>query len=430
MKLEIPKTILLVEDEPITAMVETAALEKYGYKVIPADTGENALEIVGNTPGIDLILMDIDLGVGMNGPETARLILKNHDIPLVFLSSHTEPEVVELTEKISSYGYVVKNSTITVLDASIKMAFKLFYARNSLAQNEKKQATMIGNISDVIGIIGLDGYIKFTSPNISKWFGWKSEELVGTSGWLIVHPDDMERVQNDFLALITQDGATTTIEYRYKCKDGSFKLIELCAINLSNDPAICGLLLNYHDISQRKSTEEALRKSESSYRLLAENVSDMLTRHTPEGAYTYLSHSCHALLGYEPQELIGVNPYQLFHPDDVLAIQNTHGQVVENVDVNLITYRIRRKDGQYVWLETSNKTITDPNSGQVVEIICISRDITDRKRTEDALRKNLAESQEFHRLTVGRELAMIDLKAEVNDLRKQLGMESKYQVPE
>jgi len=58
--------------------------------------------------------------------------LSKNDIPVVFLSSHTEPEIVEKTERITSYGYVVKNSTITVLDASIKMAFKLFNTREHL----------------------------------------------------------------------------------------------------------------------------------------------------------------------------------------------------------------------------------------------------------------------------------------------------------
>ena len=84
---------------------------------------------VEKTPAIDLILMDINLGNGMDGTDAAAIILKDHDLPVVFLSSHMEPEVVAKTEKITSYGYVVKNSSITVLDASIKMAFKLFEAK-------------------------------------------------------------------------------------------------------------------------------------------------------------------------------------------------------------------------------------------------------------------------------------------------------------
>ncbi|OHD22386.1 MAG: hypothetical protein A2Y38_22190 [Spirochaetes bacterium GWB1_59_5] len=165
------KTLLLVEDETLIAMSQKMFLEKYGYKVLTINTGEkaveilrkdseielallpdskktplekigytvilannveNAVELFKSTDTIDLVLMDIDLGTGMDGTQAAELILRQRNIPILFLSSHTEPSMVEKTEKISSYGYVVKDSSITVLDASIKMAFKLFDAYNTL----------------------------------------------------------------------------------------------------------------------------------------------------------------------------------------------------------------------------------------------------------------------------------------------------------
>ncbi|MBA4416925.1 MAG: hypothetical protein C0392_03290 [Syntrophus sp. (in: bacteria)] len=98
------KTILLVEDEPLIRLTETRMLEKEGYVVICASSGEKALEITQNGYSIDLILMDIDLGKGMDGAETAREILKDHNIPIMFLSSHTEKEIVEKTAKLS-YNY-------------------------------------------------------------------------------------------------------------------------------------------------------------------------------------------------------------------------------------------------------------------------------------------------------------------------------------
>ena len=129
------KTILLVEDEAIIAMMESEQLKAKGYNIIHLTNGEEAIKTVSeNKTAIDLILMDIDLGSGMDGTEAAEAILKKNDIPVIFLSSYTEPDVVEKTEKITSYGYVVKNSGITVIDASIKMAFKLF--------NEKQNVNM------------------------------------------------------------------------------------------------------------------------------------------------------------------------------------------------------------------------------------------------------------------------------------------------
>jgi CheY-like chemotaxis protein len=128
------KIILLVEDEVIIAMAEKIALEKYEYKVITANSGKEAINLFRENRTIDLILMDVGLGEGIDGPETAITILKERKIPIVFLSSHTEPEIVEKTEKITSFGYIVKNSGITVLDASIKMAFRLFDANMALSE--------------------------------------------------------------------------------------------------------------------------------------------------------------------------------------------------------------------------------------------------------------------------------------------------------
>ncbi len=87
------KTILLVEDEVIQAMMGKSSLEKYGYAVLTALSGEKAVAAVEAIPEIDLILMDIDLGSGIDGTEAAELILARHDIPVVFLSSHMEQEV-------------------------------------------------------------------------------------------------------------------------------------------------------------------------------------------------------------------------------------------------------------------------------------------------------------------------------------------------
>jgi DNA-binding NarL/FixJ family response regulator len=91
--------------------------------------------VVHGKTRIDLILMDINLGPGMDGTQAAEKILEHTDIPIVFLSSHTEPSVVEKTEKITSYGYIVKNSGITVFDASIKMAFKLHKAKTEMRES-------------------------------------------------------------------------------------------------------------------------------------------------------------------------------------------------------------------------------------------------------------------------------------------------------
>lgn len=123
-------TILLVEDEAILSYIKKLQLEKEGYKVLGALTGEKALSVfISSTATVDLVLMDIDLGSGMDGTQTALKMLEHCDVPLIFLSSHSEKDFIERAAQVPNYGYVFKNSSFTVLDASIKAALAQFHEK-------------------------------------------------------------------------------------------------------------------------------------------------------------------------------------------------------------------------------------------------------------------------------------------------------------
>ena len=136
------KTILLVEDQATSVMVVTQQLQRFGYNVVGATSGKQAIELGIRDEMIDLILMDILLGDGIDGTEAAKQILAKRNIPIVFLSSHKEREIVERVRGISRYGYVLKNSDEFVLRSSIEMVFELFDVQGQLKQEliERKRA--------------------------------------------------------------------------------------------------------------------------------------------------------------------------------------------------------------------------------------------------------------------------------------------------
>ncbi|MDP8933096.1 MAG: PAS domain S-box protein, partial [Cyanobacteriota bacterium] len=140
-------------------------------------------------------------------------------------------------------------------------------------------------------------------------------------------------------------------------------------------------------------------ESEDRYRLMAENSTDMITRHDPKGVFVYVSPASRALLGYEPSELIGRVPNDYFHPDDLETIAKAHWKVLALPVTYTVSYRIRRKDGEYIWFETTSRTITDPQTGEVQEIIGISRDISVRKQTEQELRESEAAIKALYQVT-------------------------------
>lgn len=126
----------------------------------------------------------------------------------------------------------------------------------------------------------------------------------------------------------------------------------------------------------------ALRRSEEQYRLLADHATDMISTHTLSGIYTYVSPACRPLLGWEPEELVGCDPYDFFHPEDLAAIESSHINILETTDMSVVSYRFRRKSGDYTWLETTTRTVRDSNGADPREIIAIARDISERKRLE------------------------------------------------
>ena len=176
-----PKKILLVEDQAILAMTESKMIEKYGYSVETALTGEKAVSIVENNSDIDLVLMDINLGHGMDGTEAARAILKKRSLPIIFLSSYTDPEVVKKTESITAYGYVVKNTGETVLINAIKMAFRLHASFKNEQESEARFRSMVEHSPDPM-FIHTNFILVYLNAASRRLFGASSnEEVLNTS---------------------------------------------------------------------------------------------------------------------------------------------------------------------------------------------------------------------------------------------------------
>jgi len=269
------KTILLVEDEPIIAMAEQSILQKYGYRVIVARSGEEALSKADEPSTMDLVLMDIDLGPGMDGTETATRLLRNRDLPVVFLSSHTEREIVEKTEGITSYGYIVKNSGETVLIASLKMAFRLYEARarerrqeEATRQSEERYRSLIAVSETGCWEYNRESGVEWCSPEYFRMLGLDPGDfpMDGRSNlkdaWLdLLHPDDRERADRCFADYIA-DGSSSMYEntFRIRHADGRWLWILSRGRTLrAEDGSPTAMTLGTHiDITRQKLAEERI----------------------------------------------------------------------------------------------------------------------------------------------------------------------------
>lgn len=249
-------TLLLVEDEVIIAMAEKKALEKYGYNVLLEHSGEDALMLIEKVPDIDIILLDIDLGVNMSGPETALWILKKRNIPIMFLSSHIEKEIVEQTEKITSYGYVVKNSGITVLDASIKMALKLFNANVKIQAVVDKLEATLDALPDLLFEIGYDGYYyDFHSPHAELLF-MPREEILGKNIKDVL-PENVSRLVMESITEANEKGFSRGAQFEMDVPKGR-RWFEISVAKKPGLDSKSHFIVLKRDITERKITEDIL----------------------------------------------------------------------------------------------------------------------------------------------------------------------------
>jgi diguanylate cyclase (GGDEF)-like protein/PAS domain S-box-containing protein len=131
--------------------------------------------------------------------------------------------------------------------------------------------------------------------------------------------------------------------------------------------------------------EDALIETMKSYRLITENSTDLITKHAPGGAIVYASPVAAAVLGVPHTSLIGRSLLELVHPDDYEAVRACFQAVHRERAPRTIVYRARHEDQHYVWLETTLKRMTSPEGEETPELLCISRNIADRKRVEDRL---------------------------------------------
>jgi PAS domain S-box-containing protein len=128
-------------------------------------------------------------------------------------------------------------------------------------------------------------------------------------------------------------------------------------------------------------------RAEAEYRLWLEHSGAMLSRHAADGEILYVSPVCRTILGYEPHELIGRKMGELLHRETAAMLVSTHGHVPNHDRPVTATLRMRHKDGSDVWVETTGLRIEMPGD-KSPQVISLSRDVSDRRATEQALRIN------------------------------------------
>ena len=386
------KSILIVEDDSILALAASRIIKKNGFEVIIVHSGEKAVNTVSSEVNIDLVLMDIDLGKGIDGTEAAKQILKVRQLPIIFLTSHSEKEYVDKVKSITRYGYVVKDSGEFVLMESINMAFELFevnrklkedIARRSRTEIElKKSESRLSAIfhSSPVGICintADKGIFLDVNESFSKTTGYRKDEVLGKT------PDDIGiwlSESSGTLAekLLKNSGKISNAEMPFIKKTGELGFAIISSEYIDYNGIECILTL-INDITENKEIRSALSESrkmldntQKAARLdtwTVELNSDKQNVYSRGELKWFDSKS-----GFSIKQVLDVT-----HPDDREIVKNAWEGVYRGESFSIEHRAII--NNRHIWFYVKADVVLDKNN-KPGKVIGITLDITERKKAE------------------------------------------------
>ena len=274
----------------------------------------------------------------------------------------------------------VSVSAATVLDRRGRTVGMIFNAEDisrrkheeALRASESRYRTLVESMNEGVMVVNKDETIQFVNQKMADLLGYLPAELAGKPARSFV--DESTR---------TREPQTSRHRLQLRTLRGRDVWVEVSEAPLIDGKGnVAGSIRVHTDVTNQRRAELALRESEARYRLLAEHATDMISRHTPDGRFLYASPASQSLLGYGPEELIGTRPAELIHPEDLPIIEDFRNKLFTRAGTGAITYRMRRKDGSYVWVETTWRAIREKSDDAVTEMVAVARNITERRQDD------------------------------------------------
>ena len=243
-----------------------------------------------------------------------------------------------------------------------------------------------------------DGVSQYCNRTMRDYFGWAQADVEGLDWSQIVHPDDRQRsieAWNHAVATVTD----YRVDYRLRrATDGAYRWHEGRATPVCDvSGAVVRWVGTCTDIEERKRLEETVQASEERFRSLMDLSPDIISIILEDGTLDYNSPAALAIHGYTQEEMIGRNTFDLIHPDDQPQCTAYIDSLVnKSPGPDSVQYRYRNKDGSYVWMEAT--AVNQFDNPHIRGLIVISRDISERKQSEESLKEN---KERYRRLIEG-----------------------------
>jgi len=269
-------------------------------------------------------------------------------------------------------------------------------AGEAIKKSEAKYRQLHEGMMDGFALVDMDGTIRECNETYQNMTGYSLEELLGLT-YRDLTPERWHAFEQKIIEeQVLVNGYSEIYQKEYRRKDGTILPVELRTI-LSKDEtgANIGMWAVLRDITKRKRIEEELRNSEERYRALVETSSDWVWEVDADSKYSYVDPKVSQILGYLPEEILGLTPFQLMPQDDAKRIKAIFSAIAaeKRPFSGLLNCNIH-KDGKLIMLETSGVPILGPDE-ELLGYRGMDRDVTERSLAEKALRQS---EERFRRL--------------------------------
>src|SRR5881409_3210966 len=384
--------VLMVEDVADDAALIERELRRAGITgAARRVNSERAYREALQTFTPDIILTDHSLPTFGAADALRIALLAAPDTPVIVVTGSLDEETAAEYIKAGAADYVVKHHLERVGPAVLR-ALDLRRARAEQAraeearrQGEERFRALIEHGADVVALVAPDGTLLFASHSIERLLGFAPAELVGRPAFERVHPDDLPRINAALHDIVASPGTPAGLELRWRHKDGSWRHIDAVAVDRLAEPAVGAIVVNFRDVSERRTAEAALRESDERYRTLVEGVRDIIFALSPEGTIASLNPAFATITGWRREQWVG-QPFEgLVHPEDLPLALELLGRVVRGELRPASQFRVRTAKGDFRVGEFS--ATPQLYEGRLVGILGIGRDVTERVQLEQQLRQ-------------------------------------------
>jgi PAS domain S-box-containing protein len=296
----------------------------------------------------------------------------------------------------------------------------------ALQASEKRFRALIQNGLDNISLLAADGTLLWESPAVISTLNYEPDQFVGRNIFEIMHHDDLGWTSGAFQSLIQQPGSSRRESFRLQDSKGEWHWVEAIATNMLNEPHIEAVVINYRDVTKRRQAEEARKEADLHYRSLFEQMHDGIFIMSLDGRILNANQRAADMLGYTIKELQALTAYKASAQQE--ESHDVARRLLEGEHIPPYERILRRKDGSPLTVEINVELIKD-DSGQPLYIQNVARDITERKRMQDALRA----SEERFRSYIENAtdyIFTLNLNGEITSANQAMCEKLGYELPE